>query len=125
MFRVIAQHSRFTAQRRVAAVLLAIILNVAVLPCAMAIEVVEEAHDCCPPEIQLEASKCCVIDDAVLDARGARLGLDDDNGADLPVAPLYAGVLAAQYVPDAATTGPPAPPLHPVPAHKLNCSYLE
>ena len=125
MFRVIAQHSRFTAQRRVAAVLLALILNVAILPCAMAIEVAEEAHDCCPPEIQLEASECCVIDDATLDARGVRLGLDGDNGADLLLAPVYAVALEAQYLRNSATTGPPDTLLPPVPVHKLNCAYLE
>ena len=52
----------------VAAVLLALVLNMAILPCAMAVEAAEEAHDCCPPEIRLDASECCVIDDATLDA---------------------------------------------------------
>lgn len=125
MFRLIAQHSRFTASRRVAAVLLALILNVAILPCSMAIEAAEEKHDCCPPQIQLEASECCVIDDATLDARGARLWIDDDGGVEMPVAPAFADAPALHHVRSPAATGPPDRFVRPVPAHKLNCAYLE
>lgn len=125
MFRVIAQHSRFAAQRRVAAVLLALVLNMALLPCAMAVEAAEEAHDCCPPEIRLEASECCVIDDATLEARGARLSPDDDNGAEILVAPAFADARVLRYVGTPASTDPPDPPVRTVAVHKLNCSYTE
>jgi hypothetical protein len=125
MFRVIAQHRRFAAQRRVSAVLLALILNLALLPCLMAVEAAEEAHDCCPPEIRLDASDCCVIDDATLDARGARLWLDDDGGAEILVAPLFAEVLVPRHAGSPPPTGPPDTPVRKVSVHKLNCSYIE
>ena len=125
MFRMIAQHSRYTAQRRSAAVLLALILNVTLLPCAMAVEAAQEAHDCCPSEIQLDASECCVADDATLDARGARPWLDDDSGAEVPVAPAFTGAPALRIVLTAAATGPPDPLVRKVAAHKLNCAYIE
>jgi predicted component of type VI protein secretion system len=125
MFRVIAQHNRFSASRRVAAVLLALILNVTLVPCTMAIEAAEEAHDCCPPELQLDASECCAMDDATLEARGVRLGLDDDNGAELLIAPAFADALAPRCVHSPEATGPPDTFVHPVPVYKLNCAYLE
>lgn len=125
MFRVMAQHRRFAARRRVAAVLLALVLNMAILPCAMAVEAAEEAHDCCPPEIRLDASECCVIDDATLDARGARFSLDDDNGAEILVAPVFADALALRYVGSPASTDPPDPLIGKVALHKLICTYIE
>lgn len=125
MFRMIAQHSRFTTQRRGAAALLALILNVTLLPCAMAIEAAEEAHDCCPSEIQLDASECCVADDATLDARGARLWLDDDSGAEVLVAPAFTSAPALRIVRSPVATGPPDPLVRKVAAHKLNCAYIE
>lgn len=125
MFRVFAQHSRFTAQRRVAAVLLALILNVAILPCAMAIEAAEEAHDCCPPEITLEASECCLLDDATVEARGARVAPDGGSDAEILVAPAFAEPFAMRGVRNSATTDPPDTPPRPIAVHKLHCTYLE
>ena len=52
--------------RRGAALLLAVLLNLALMPCTMALEVVEDshhAHDCCPPKPQLDSSECCDPDD--------------------------------------------------------------
>ena len=49
----------------------------------MALEAAEEQHDCCPPEIRLDAMECCVIDDVTHDARGSRLWLDDDGSAEI------------------------------------------
>jgi hypothetical protein len=125
MFRVIAQHRRFAARRRAAAVLLALILNVTLVPCTMAIETAEEAHDCCPPEIRLDASDCCVVDDATLDARGARLWLDDDSGPDVLVAPAFADPLALRHVHSPVATGPPDALVRKVALHKINCAYIE
>ena len=125
MFRIIAQHSSFSGQRRVAAVLLALILNVTLLPCAMAIEAAQEAHDCCPPEIQLDASECCVADDAALDARGVRLLLDGDDGAEILIAPAFTDAMAPRFVRSPIATGPPDPFVRKVAVHKLNCTYIE
>ena len=57
------------SSRRAAVALLAVFLNLALVPCSMAIEVVEEGHDCCPPELKLEAQECCELDDASVDSR--------------------------------------------------------
>lgn len=125
MFRVIAQHSRFAARRHAAAVLLALILNVTLVPCTMAIEAAEEAHDCCPPEILLDAAECCVADDATLDARGVRLLMDDDSGPEILVAPSFADPLTLRQVRSPVPTGPPDVLVRKVPVHKLNCAYIE
>lgn len=110
--------------RRVSALLLMVSLNLAILPCAMALEVAESAHDCCPPEIQLEASECCALDDVNVDTRSGTLKpYESPDFAALPaMAPTHDRDLAfAQYVP---VVEPPAPPGNPPPLHKLFCVYL-
>ncbi len=125
MFRVFSQHRRFSAPRRAAAVLMALVLNVTLVPCTMAVEAAADGHDCCPPEIRLDPSDCCVVDDAAHDARSARFSLDDDGGFDVPPGPGH----VHQALPDPAAgpeaTGPPLRAYRTTPVYKLNCAYLK
>jgi hypothetical protein len=111
--------------RRTAAILLAVCLNLALVPCTMALEVVEEGHDCCPPELRLDPSECCEVDDASVDARSGLLKLDDNGDVDDESAPAYGSLAAAPMGFHFATTGPPEPPPRSVALHKLNCVYLD
>ena len=122
---LIAQHSHSTTRRRAAAALLALVLNLTLVPCAMALEAVEETHDCCPPEIRLDAAECCVIDDVTHDARGARIWLDEDGGADALLMPAFTDAVVPVLVGDNEATGPPDPLVRAVPVYKLNCVYLK
>ena len=108
--------------RRAAAVLLAVFLNIAMIPCSMAIEVVEHEHDCCPPELQLKASECCELDNVSVAARdgffepqdGVELGPVPFAGTTIPLAP-------PRY---SAAFDPPDPPGTSVDLNKLFCVYL-
>ena len=125
MFGLIAQFRQFRAPRRAAAVLLALILNVTLVPCAMALEAAEEQHDCCPPEIRLDAMECCVIDDVTHDARGSRLWLDDDGSAEALLATTFVEAGLPTRIRGPESTGPPRSPPRVVPVYKLNCVYLK
>lgn len=123
MIQAIAHRRSLHAPRRTAAVLLAVFLNLAFLPCSMAFEVVEEGHDCCPPELRLDASDCCEVGDAATDTRGGTTTSDDgDSGEAVAFAP--AGLDAPATRKYFATTGPPGDPPRVVELHKLNCVYL-
>ena len=122
MIHRIAQDFGFAASRRVLAVLLAVFLNLALIPCTMALEVVEEGHDCCPPEIRLDTPECCEVDDINVDVRG---GVEPDDFPDVE----FAG--AASIASGTAATSPrylvvdsPDPPGEPTALHKLFCIYL-
>ncbi len=125
MTQALARISSIAAPRRAAALLLAVCLNLALVPCTMALEVVEEGHDCCPPELRLDPSECCEIDDASVDARSGSLKLDDggevDAGPALSCSDLGAAPVGFHY----SQTGPPEPPPRSVALHKLNCVYLD
>ena len=108
-------------RRGVAALLLAVCLNLALVPCTMALEVVENGHDCCPPELKLEASECCELDDVSLDIRGAGKFEPDDVVALWAPAPLA--------MPDAARAQrviakPPDPPDDYPDLNTLFCVFL-
>ncbi len=103
---------------------LAVFLNLALLPCALALEVLEDRHDCCPPEINLEVFECCEIDDASLDSRGGVLKTDDTGDVEPATAPALAGLQFAAARTSVDTTGPPDPPPRAVALHVLNCVYL-
>ena len=111
--------------RRGAALLLAVLLNLALVPCTMALEVAEEAHhghDCCPPELQLDPSECCEIGAASVSTRGDQLTPDNDLDEAAPAAVPPVASVARKYT---ASADPPDPP-EPVHAlHKLNCVYLK
>ena len=121
----------------------AVWLNLALAPCAMA---VEADHDCphCPPAHEHEMaghhghgagqvkapcasldSACGELDDVSLDGRSGQLKLD--NPVDLPAAaPLmvddWGGVAEMVIHP---STGPPDWPGGAPPLHVLNCVYLK
>ena len=124
MIRRFTQHWARLGRRRVSALLLMVSLNLAILPCAMALEVAESAHDCCPPEIQLEAAECCTLDDVSIDTRSGSLKpYDSPELAALPASAATRDRLPAfaEYVP---IVEPPGPPGKPPPLHKLFCVYL-
>lgn len=112
-------------RRRVSALLLAISLNLAIVPCTMALEVVEQGHDCCPPELQLAASECCELDDASVDARSGLLEPDDQP--EPGQLPNHASSHALNHgrVHPASGVDPPDPPGNSPPLYKLNCAYLK
>ena len=122
MIQRIAQDLGFAASRRVLAGLLAVFLNLALMPCTMAIEVVEEEHDCCPPELKLETPECCEVGDINVDARG---GVEPDDFPDFE----FAGAPSDTSDPVAApprymVVDSPDPPGAPNSLHKLFCIYL-
>ena len=125
MIQRTAQNFAFSAPRRVYAVLLAVFLNLAILPCAMAIEEIEERHDCCPSELNLQPTECCDIDALSLLPRGDRLNLDDPT--DVVVFASGAGPesIDLALVRHFASVDPPDPPPDAQPRHKLFCVYLK
>ena len=124
MIHRFAQRWAHLGRRRVGALLLAVSLNLAIMPCTMALEAAEPAHDCCPPEIQLEASDCCALDDVSVDARtGTVKPYESPDVAALPaIAPAHRLDPAfARCIPVAE---PPDPPGNAPPRHQLFCVYL-
>jgi hypothetical protein len=111
-------------RRRVSVLLLAVSLNLALVPCTMALEVVELGHDCCPPELQIEASECCELDDASIDARSGLLEPDDQPEADALPAHTAVTTLNSEFVRYTSGVDPPDPPATTAALHKLNCAYL-
>lgn len=124
MIQRIAQNLAFSASRRVYAVLLAVFLNLAVLPCAMALEEIEKRHDCCPPELNLEPAECCDIDDLSLDSRGGKLNLDDSTDVDVFAAGAGRESIDLAPIRHLASVDPPDPPPDAQTLHKLFCVYL-
>lgn len=125
MFLPGSQPRRSPVPRRAAALLLALVLNVTLVPCAMALQPAEDAHDCCPPETRLDAVDCCTLDDVTHDTRSARTWSDDDKGIELPLAPAFAAVAIPARGSGAEATGPPGHSFGVVPVYKLNCAYLK
>lgn len=111
----------YKARRSVAALLLAVCLNLALVPCAIAFEVAEEGHDCCPPELKLEPAECCQLDEATLDIRSSSKFDDDDSGAVLAPAPRLLPELALPLI---AVVDPPDPPDLNPDLNALFCVYL-
>lgn len=107
--------------RRGLAVVLAFWLNLALLPCAMALQVPDQGHDCCPPTIELQQSDCCEFDAIVPDNRVQEL---DKPGDFLLVS--NDAVLPLTYFRDSRwqAPSPPDPAYRPPPRHKLFCVYL-
>ncbi|MDJ0710428.1 MAG: hypothetical protein QNJ14_08565 [Woeseiaceae bacterium] len=125
MSQELAYRRSLLPSRRAAALLLAVLLNLALVPCSMAIEVVEEGHDCCPPELKYEPQECCELDDASIDSRSGSLA--DDLTPDLMQA--AAGTPSARLVFSPAqvlaSRDPPDPPGPSIDLHKRNCVYLK
>lgn len=124
MIQGFAQKWTILGRRRAGALLFAICLNLAIIPCTMALEIVEQGHDCCPPEVQFEPSECCELDDVSVDARGDVLKLDDSPDLDMLSAPLYTQLLNLAPARYSAASDPPDPPGNSRPLYNLNCAYL-
>jgi len=91
----------------------------------MAFEVVEQEHDCCPPELNLESSQCCELDDANVDKRdGALKPWDSPDYDDLASDSLHK-LVADASVRRLSAADPPDPPGHVESRHKLFCVYLK
>lgn len=125
MTQVLAQNWILPGRRQVGAFLLVVCLNFAILPCTMALEVVEQGHDCCPPELQLEAAECCQLDDVSVDARTGTLELNDLPDLVALPAPSFYQALAAVRTHVVASAQPPDPPDEFPPLYDLYCVYLK
>lgn len=153
MNRRIADRTRRVAGTSgVLSVLLVFCLNLAVLPCAMALGF--DDHDCPhrppadehpmsghhqghaaghhespEPELRSDcvtsAASCCDAATPTIDARGSQLKLKND-GNDQPIAVVFSQILSATitYTP-AVFADPPDPPGASVPRHVLFCVYLD
>lgn len=122
MIQGFGRNRRGEGRRGVAALLLAVFLNLALVPCTMALEVVEDGHDCCPPELKLEASECCELDDVSLDVRGAGKFDADDVAALWAPAPW---AMAVRAWPQHAIADPPDPPDDNPDLNTLFCVFLK
>lgn len=123
MIHGFAQHFGFSAPRRVLAVLLAVFLNLALVPCTMALEVVEKGHDCCPPELSLSSYECCAVDDVSVDRRDGSIDFDNAD-VEMAAIPEHQDVSTAASMRYIAAPDPPDPPERSLALHKLNCVYL-
>ena len=108
--------------RRGITLLLAFWLNLALLPCAIAIEVSAEEHDCCPQTIEMQQADCCELDAVLSDTRGDNYdNLDDQFVASSdPAWPSLQAVDCSKH-----EIRPPDPGVHSPPLHKLFCVYLD
>ena len=108
--------------RRGLAVLFTFWLNLALLPCAMAIETDQDGHDCCPPTVELQQIDCCELDSATSDKRGGKFESYDDLFVVSTVAPwpsLYRADISENEM------RPPDPTDYSAPLHKIFCVYLD
>ena len=126
-----------TKTRGVWALLVAVWLNLAVLPCAMAFETAD--HDCphCPPveehaghhghhqakaEASCDDSPCCDAGEATLETRNGKT----KQSADVVIAGLPAiPELPSRASRHPANADPPDPPGAFPPRHVLFCVYLD
>ena len=114
----------FPAPCRGWAILLVALLNLALAPCTMAVEVIEEAHDCCPPELSLELPECCEIDDVSVEKRAGLLELCDTPDAD-DISTVHSNEFVARAsAREYSASDPPDPPDQAESRHKLHCIYL-
>lgn len=123
MIRAFAHFRRFAATRSAAALLLTFVLNMALVPCAMAIEVVAEEHDCCPPELRLEPADCCEVDDGSVQSRGTTV--EFDGGDEVSAVHGYALLVPALSGRSAPAADPPDPPDTRPDRNALFCVYLK
>lgn len=128
--------TRLAARTRgVWALLAAVWLNMAVLPCAMAFETAD--HDCphCPPaeehaghhghdkaEASCDESPCCDASEATIETRTGKIKLSPDI--------IFSGPPAIAQLPwrvarHATSVDPPDPPGAFPPRHVLFCVYLD
>ena len=102
--------------------LLAFWLNLALLPCAMALEAPDLGHDCCPQTIEIQQADCCDLDAVTLDKRDGTFEAADE----VLVATIDSGWPSLRsVVPGWQAKKPPDPGNHSPPLHKLFCVYLD
>lgn len=121
MIQAFGQRYDGRVTRRGLGVVLAFWLNLILLPCAMAIEAPEVAHDCCPPTIAWQQLDCCEIDGVAPDKRSSKFEFQND--AAIAALTFIAIPRPQRSLRPAASPVPPAaasPPLH-----KLYCVYLD
>ena len=123
MIRAFAKFRRFAATRSSAALLLTFVMNMALVPCAMAIEVVAEEHDCCPPELRLDPDDCCEVNDGSVQSRGTTVEFDD--GDDVSAVHGRALLVPALSGRNAPAADPPDPPDTRPDLNALFCVYLK
>jgi hypothetical protein len=108
--------------RKGGAVLLAFWLNLALLPCAMALEAPENDHDCCPPTIELQQTDCCELQAVAPEKRDGKFASMDDL-------PIHSAVISWPLLRTTSAslheTRPPDPVNYSPPLHKLFCVYLD
>jgi len=91
----------------------------------MALEVVEQGHDCCPPDMQFEAVECCELGDVSVDARfGTIEPLDAPDQDALPAHSMYQSSSITKWRRIASVDPPDPPDRHP-PLYDLYCVYLK
>ena len=112
--------SRALAARKGSAVLLAFVLNLAILPCAIAMESLADEHDCCPSSIELQQHDCCEVDAIHSDKRDG----DDSKSFVLAAGETIAHV-AAHRRSLCRVAVPPDPDVASPPINVLNCVYLK
>ena len=115
------QRSEQRVSRKGVAVLFACWLNLVLLPCAMAIESADAAHDCCPPTIEWQQIDCCEVDAVNPDKRGGKLEFDADQAVVSVVSLENHGRAVFRHPPPAL----PPPAGSSPPLHKLYCVYLD
>ena len=101
--------------------MLAFWLNLALLPCALAVQEADDFHECCPPTIELQQLNCCEIDPVAIDHRY-------ENSADEVVAAVttgYQAVWPSRWTSYRRSVPPPDPDVASQPIHVINCVYLK
>ena len=130
MIQMVGHRRTVPTSRSATALVLAVLLNLALVPCSMAFEntafeVVEEGHDCCPPKLKYEPQECCELDEASVDTRGGIQKHDVTPDVEFLVAGASAIPTAFSAAKFLASSDPPDPPGPAVPLHKQHCVYLK
>ena len=120
MFKQFTQRRHGAVPRKGAAIVLALLLNLAILPCAMALESPDTEHDCCPPTLELQQLECCEFDDVSVDHRDSKkpdpvmVSVSDEQA----LLPAIRTVLRRVPIPPDCDDSSP-------PIYMLNCVYLK
>ena len=141
--RATARRKRTTLNRKVLGLLSVLLLNMAVLPCAMAFESEEPCSHCPPVEEQQMAShhghgevdaepscataqlECCDLAAASIDTRGNNLQIKPTSDVVFIVAPVTAILPARASVQRHVASDPPDISGTSPPLHVLYCVYLK
>jgi hypothetical protein len=103
-------------------VLLVFWLNLVLLPCAMALDTPDQAHDCCPFTIEMQQAECCDSGAVTLDKRDGKF----EDSDEMLVATTDSAWVSLQSVGSSwQAKTPPDLSNHSPPLHKLFCVYLE